>query len=319
MRSSGFVELDAVLAVARTGSFRAAAAELGMSRTALSSAVASLEKRLAVRLFHRTTRSVSLTEAGERFVGDIAPALAQIRGAMTTASTGRATPSGTLRLNCSPGAAQRIITPTVFEYVRRYPEVKVDLVTEGRLIDIVAGGFDAGIRLAEDVPRDMVSVPLGLPLRFNVVGAPALFKQAPPPTKPADLRLHPCIRARRASGEIYRWEFTRRGRALSVDVEGPLTLDAPVVMRAAACAGAGLAYLPEWFVEDDLRAGRLVRVLEEWTPPAGELCLYYPSHRYVPAKLRAFVEVARDRARQKARSSKLDDSADVGPRRGSRR
>src|SRR5260370_41672611 len=168
MHSSGLVELEAAGAVAHRRSFRAAAAELGMARTALSSAVAGLERRLGVQLFHRTTRSVSLTEAGEQFIATVAPALAQIRGAMDAVNTHRATPTGTLRINSSLGAAHRVLAPIILEYLRRYPEMRVDVVTDGRLVDVVAGGFDAGIRLAEDVPRDMIAVPMGGPLRFAV-------------------------------------------------------------------------------------------------------------------------------------------------------
>src|SRR5258705_5276005 len=164
MNRSGLVELDTVVAVARLGGFRAAAIELGVSATSLSNAVAGLEARLGVRLFHRTTRSVSLTEAGAEFVAGITPPLAEIRGAVDAVNTHRATPSGTLRINSSLGAAHRILAPIVLEYLRRHPQMKVDLVTEARLVDIVVGGFDAGIRLAEDVPRDMVSVPFHMPL-----------------------------------------------------------------------------------------------------------------------------------------------------------
>lgn len=299
MRSSGLVELDAVLAVARRRGFRAAALELGVSRTSLSSAVAALETRLGVRLFHRTTRSVSLTEAGERFVAAIEPALASIQGAMEDVTAHREEPSGTLRLNSSLGAAQRVLTPIVVGYLRRHPAMKVDLVTEGRFIDIVREGFDAGIRNSVNVPKDMVSVSLGMPVRFAVVGAPALFRGRALPKKPADLAAYRCIGMRESSGQIYRWEFARRGRKAYVSVEGGLTLDAPLLVREAALAGVGVAYLAEWSVSDDVKAGRLVRVLEDWTPQEGGLALYYPGHRHVPASVRAFVEVIRDVTRKK--------------------
>jgi len=199
MRSSGLIELDAVLAVARHRGFRAAATELGMSRSALSHAIAALEAKLGVRLFHRTTRSVSLTEAGEQFVSGVAPALGQIREAMARAGSHRDTPAGTLRINTSAGAARQM-EPLVFEYLRRYPDMTVDIVTEGRLVDIVVDGFDAGVRLAELVPRDMIAVPLGPDQRFAVVGSPAYFKQHPKPRTPADLSRHRCIRSRLPSG-----------------------------------------------------------------------------------------------------------------------
>lgn len=294
MHKSGLIDLESVVAVAQRRSFRGAAAEMGMSATALSNAVAGLEARLGVRLFHRTTRSVSLTEAGEHFVAGITPALAEIRGAVDAVNSHRATPSGTLRINSSLGAAQRILTPIVLEYLRRYPQMSVDLVTEGRKIDIVVGGFDAGIRLAEDVPRDMVSVPLRMPLRFAIVGAPALFRGKRRPRKPAELTSYPCIGVRQSNGAPYRWEFERRGRRVSVDVKGALTLDAPTLMLEAALGGVGLAYLADWSVASHVESGRLVRVLEDWMPASRGLCLYYPGHRYVPAGLRAFVGIVRE-------------------------
>ena len=298
MRSSGLVELEAVAAVARRRSFRAAATELGMSRTALSSAVAGLEERIGVRLFHRTTRRVSLTEAGEQFIASVAPALAQIRGAMDAVNTHRATPTGTLRINSSLGAAHRVLAPVVLEFLRRHPSMRVDIVTEGRLIDIVASGFDAAIRMAASVPRDMIAVSFGMPVRFAVVGSPTLLRGKALPKKPADLASLPCVCVRETSGAPYRWEFARGGRKVSVDVRGALVLDAPTLMHEAALAGAGLAYLAEWSILDDVKAGRLVRVLEDWSPSAGELALYYPANRHVPAGLRAFVALIRERAKK---------------------
>jgi DNA-binding transcriptional LysR family regulator len=300
MHKSGLVELEAVMAVARRGSFRAAATELGMSTSALSNAVAGLEARLGVRLFNRTTRSVALSEAGDRFVAGIAPALSQIRDAMEAANSLGNTPAGTLRINTSSGAA-RMVTPLVHEYIRRYPDMHVDIVTEGRLIDIVADGYDAGIRLAETVPRDMVSVPMGPDLSMAVVGAPAYFAAHPPPRTPADLASHACVRTRLPSGGLYRWEFQKNGDAVSIDVDGPLTLDDMPSTREAARAGLALALLSDWHVRDDLASGRLVRVLADWTPSFRGLCLYYPSRRHAPAGLRAFVELIREMSATKKR------------------
>ena len=293
MHKSGLVELEAVLAVARRGSFRAAAAEMGMSTSALSHAVAGLEARVGVRLFNRTTRSVALSEAGERFVAEVAPALSRIRDAMEAANSLRTTPAGTLRINTSAGAA-RMAGPLVHEYLRRYPDMHVDIVTEGKLIDIVADGFDAGIRLAEQVPRDMVSVPMGPDLSMAVVGTPAYFATHPAPKTPADLARHACVRTRLPSGALYRWEFQRRGESLSVDVAGPLTLDDMPATRDAVRAGLALGLLSSWHVQADLASGRLVRVLADWTPAFPGLCLYYPSRRHAPAGLRAFVELIRE-------------------------
>lgn len=293
MHKSGLIELEAVLAVARRGSFRGAAIDLAMSTSALSNAIGGLESRLGVRLFNRTTRSVALSEAGERFVADIAPALTQIRDAMEAANDLAATPRGTLRINTSGGAAL-MVAPIVHEYVRRHPDMHVDIVTDGRLVDIVAGGYDAGIRLAESVPRDMVSVPMGPDLGMAVVGSPAYFATHPKPRTPADLAAHACVRTRMPSGTMARWEFERKGQATAIDVTGPLTLDDMPCTRAAALAGVALAWVSDQSVRDDLARGDLVRVLADWTPSSPGLCLYYPSRRHAPAGLRAFVELIRE-------------------------
>jgi DNA-binding transcriptional LysR family regulator len=290
----GLTELEAVLAVARQGSFRAAAASLEMSTSALSQSVASLESRLGTRLFHRTTRSVRLTEAGERFVAEVGPALADIRGAIERISDHGETPTGSLRINTSVGAARRVMGPYLIPYLRRYPKVRLDLVTEDRLIDIVREGFDAGFRTMDTVPGDMIAVPLGLPVRFAVVGSPDYFARHGRPATPADLARHTGIRARMPAGHIYHWEFERHGEASTVDVDGTLTLDEPQLMLDAARAGLGLAYLAEFNVAEDLATGHLERVLEDWTPPFDRLCLYYPGRRHVPAALRALVDLIRE-------------------------
>lgn len=290
----GLTELEAVLAVARQGSFRAAAASLEMSTSALSQSVASLESRLGTRLFHRTTRSVRLTEAGERFVAEVGPALADIRGAIERISDHGETPTGSLRINTSVGAARRVMGPYLIPYLRRYPKVRLDLVTEDRLIDIVREGFDAGFRTMDTVPGDMIAMPLGPPVRFAVVGSPDYFARHGRPATPADLARHTGIRARMPAGHIYHWEFERHGEASTVDVDGTLTLDEPQLMLDAARAGLGLAYLAEFNVAEDLATGHLERVLEDWTPPFDRLCLYYPGRRHVPAALRALVDLIRE-------------------------
>lgn len=291
---SGLTELEAVLAVARRGSFRAAAAELEMSTSALSQSVAALEARIGTRLFHRTTRSVRLTEAGERFVAEVAPAVAGIRGAMERAGESADEPIGTLRLNTSAGAARRLMKPLLIPYMQRHPRVQLELVTEARLIDIVREGYDAGFRTLDVVPGDMVAVPLGAPIRHTVVGSPAYFAKHGRPRHPGDLVDHVAIRARMPSGHIYHWEFERHGETLVVDVPGVVTLDEPHLLREAALAGLGLIYLSEYDAEVDLAAGRLEQVLEDWTPPFDRLALYYPGRRHVPAPLRALVSLIRE-------------------------
>lgn len=294
MKQGGLLELNAIVAVANQRSFRKAAAELGMSPSALSHAVASLETRMGVRLFNRTTRSVALSEAGEQFLARVRPALSQIAEAMDGANAFRDTPSGTLRINSSEGAAQMILAPVVLEFLKRYPDMRVDIVTEGRLVDIVAEGFDAGIRAAENVPLDMIAVICSPPIRFVVVGSPAYFEHRALPQTPEDLRTNICIRNRLPSGALYRWEFERGDEKIAIDPAGPLTLDNHHLMIEAALHGAGLIWTSEWSVANLLAAGRLVRVLEPWSPYVPGLRLYYPSHRHVPAGMRAFLGVLRE-------------------------
>lgn len=294
MQRTGLVELNAVATVATRRSFRAAAAELGMSPSALSHAVAALEQRLQVRLFNRTTRSVSLSEAGERFLERIQPALREISAAMEQVNALRDTPTGTLRINTSEGAAEQVLKPVVLTFLKRYPDMQVEIVTEQRLVDIVADGFDAGIRLAEAVPRDMIAVPCGPDQRFAVVGSPLYFKRHRKPVTPGDLAAHNCIRHRFSTGAVFRWEFEKRGEELAIDVKGSLTLTSHTLRVEAALAGLGLAYVNDSAVARHLAARRLIRVLEDWTPPFPGLRLFYPGHRHAPAGLRAFIAVLRE-------------------------
>ena len=292
MYKSALMELEAVVAIARLGSFRAAAVDLDVSPTAIGNAVASLEDRLGVRLFNRTTRNVALTSAGREYVEAIAPALSDIRNATQAVADHRRKPTGTLRFSCSVGGGRRLLMPFVLEYRRRYGEMKIEIVTEGRLIDIIKDGFDAGVRLAEAVPRDMIAVPLGPHARHVVVGAPRYFANRPRPIVPADLMNHECIRARYPSGALYRWEFERRGDSMKIDVPGSLTLDQPDMIAQASMAGIGLAYVGESIVADDIASGRLVEVLSEWTPSYPGYCLYYSGRRHMAASLRAFIDLA---------------------------
>ena len=299
MMRGTLAELEAVVAVAGRGGFRAAARDLGVSSSALSQQIASLEARLGVRLFNRTTRSVSLSSAGEQFVAEVTPALSAIRNAIDLADEHRAEPSGTLRINMAIGAARMVLEPYLLEYLNRYPQMSLEVVTEGALVDINAQGFDAGVRILEAVPPDMIAIPLGDTIRPAIVGSPAYFAGRDLPQVPADLMGHRCIRARMASGSIYRWEFEKRGQAFTLDVPGNLTLDESDLLLRAALNGVGLAYLNEWQVADAVAAGRLMHVLKDWTPPYPGLCLYYPGRRHLPAKMRAFIELIRDINRQK--------------------
>jgi DNA-binding transcriptional LysR family regulator len=296
MRASQ-LELEAVVAVARHGGFRVAARDLDMSSSALSHAVAALEARLGVRLFNRTTRSVALSAEGEQFVGEIAPALAAIRTAMERIDEHRAEPAGVLRLNLPLGAGRMILSPLIYEYMRLYPRVTVDMVSEGAMVDIVGQGFDAGVRLEEFVPPDMIAAPITRPIRSIVVGSPAYFAGRKLPRTPADLADHRCIRRRLGSGAIYRWEFEKRGEAVAIDVPGQLILDDNDLMLLAALDGEGLAFVSDISAAKSIEAGLLLPVLEDWSPEYPGLCLYYPSRRNIPARLRAFIDLIRQQAR----------------------
>jgi DNA-binding transcriptional LysR family regulator len=282
-------ELSALSAVAGHRSFRAAAAELGMSPSSLSHAVAATERQLGLRLFNRTTRSVSVTEAGEQFLARIQPALREIADAVETVNRFRDTPAGLLRLNTSEAGAERLL-PVVLDFMATYPDMRVDLVSEGRMVDIVAAGFDAGLRLLEAVPQDMISLSLGIDEAMIVVGAPGYVATRGAPQAPADLFGHDCIRARLPSGAILRWEFERQGEEIRIDPPARLTLGSPELSLQAARAGAGLAFVTERSALADLASGRLVQVLAEWTPPFAGLCLYYPRQRLPSAGLRAFID-----------------------------
>lgn len=296
MTKTSLTELDAVLMVAQRGKFRAAALELGVSTTALSNAVEKLERTLGVRLFNRTTRSVSLTEAGEQFVARIAPGLRDIREAMELARAQQATPSGTLRINAFPTAARELFSWLVLPFLRVHPQIHIDVVTEGRLVDIVAGGFDLGVRSADAVPVDMVAVPLGGVRRNVVVGSPGYLKARGTPRVPEALADHDCVRVRLPSGAIYRWPFEKDGQTVHVDVQGGLTLDEASLARTAALASVGLTLAMESEVREDIAAGRLVCVLEDWTPTLPPLSLYYPSRRNPTAAFKAFIDFARRRS-----------------------
>jgi DNA-binding transcriptional LysR family regulator len=282
-------DLRAIAVVADTGSFRGAAKELETAVSSLSHQVANVEKRVGIRLFNRTTRSVSLTEAGEALLQRVRPALNEIDEALQAVDHLRATPTGIIRLNTSEGGAERIL-PLVLDFLGTYPDMKVDLVTEGRLVDIVAEGFDAGLRLQDVVPKDMVCIPLGQTESFVLVASPAYLARRPTPSSPGDLLVHECIRARLPSGSLVDWELERNGEAISVNVKGRLIAGSTELSVIAARQHAGVAYVSLRSVQNDIDDGRLVQLLPEWTPPYPGIALFYPSRRLPSAGLRAFID-----------------------------
>ncbi|MET0172981.1 MAG: LysR family transcriptional regulator [Agrobacterium vaccinii] len=294
MTRSVLADLDAVLSIARLGSFRAAALDLGISTTALSNSIAKLEQRLGIRLFNRTTRSVSLTDAGKTFVERVGPAMTDIHDAMLAAQSLQEIPTGTLRINAFATAAREVMEPLMLSFLQRYPQVHIDLVTEGRIVDIVAAGFDIGLRPADLVPADMIAVPLGLKRSNAVVASPEFLRSHGTPTVPTDLYRFRCIRARLPNNALFRWKFEKDGNAVQIDVQGSITLDEPSLVRIAAQNGVGLGYVMEADVREDIVAGRLVRVLEDWTPSLAPLALYYPGRKNPPAAFSAFIQAARN-------------------------
>jgi len=286
-------DLATFLAIARHRSFRAAATELGVTASALSHALRNIEERLDLRLINRTTRSVALTEAGERLFSRISPAFRDIDDALEDLNNFRGKPAGTLRFNAARQSTQLVLLPVVTRFLKNFPDVSVEIIINDALIDTVAAGFDAGIRFGETIAADMIAVAIGPRHRFAVVGSPGYFKTHKPPVTPHDLKGMPCIRYRFTSGALYKWEFERGGIEVDIDVEGPLKLNDQDLMVDAALDGAGLAFVFEAQVEELIAKRKLVRVLADWCPAYPGFFLYYPSRRQLPAALRAFVDFAR--------------------------
>jgi DNA-binding transcriptional LysR family regulator len=290
---AGLSELTAFIAIAEHRSFRAAARQLGVSPPALSHAVRSLEESLNVRLFNRTTRSVGLTEAGEHLLRRVGPALADLQDGINEVASVGSRPSGSIRISAAEAGARPLVLNVLPAFLEEYPDIHVEIVVDTRLVDIVADGFDAGIRVLDDVPRDMIAVRFGPDLRFAAVAAPDYLSRHERPTTPQDLAQHRCIRFRFASGALYRWELEHHGSSASVDVKGPMTLGNTPLMVDAALAGIGIAWVPEYHVTEHLAAGRLVHLLPEWSPSLPGLSLYYPANRHPPTALRLFSQAVR--------------------------
>jgi DNA-binding transcriptional LysR family regulator len=296
MRSAEFNDIAAFLAVARERSFTRAAAQLGVSQSALSQTIRGLETRLGLRLLTRTTRSVAPTEAGERLVRAAAPRLDEINAELAALSDLREKPSGTIRITAHDHALRTILWPALERILPDYPDIKVEVVIDYGLTDIVAERYDAGIRAGEMVAKDMIAVRVGPDMRSAVVGAPSYFAKRPKPKAPQDLITHACINLRLPThGGLYAWEFEKGGRELNVRVEGQLVFNGTAPMLDAALAGLGLAYLPEDDVQAHLSSGRLVRMLADWCPPYPGYHLYYPSRRQPTLAFTLLVDALRYR------------------------
>ncbi|MBY2934419.1 LysR family transcriptional regulator [Rhizobium leguminosarum] len=289
-------DLIAFLAVARAQSFTKAAGKLGVSQSALSHTIRGLEERLGLRLLTRTTRSVAPTEAGERLLVSIGPRLDEIESELAALSAFREKPAGTIRINAGEHAADAVLWPALEKLLPDYPDINVEIIVDYGLTDIVAERYDAGVRLGEQVAKDMIAVRIGPDMRMAVVGSPAYFGTRPKPLTPQELTDHNCINLRLPTyGSIYAWEFEKDGRELRVRVEGQLVFNNIALRLNAVLAGLGLAYMPENLVDAHLADGRLVRVLEDWCLPFSGYHLYYPSRRHTSPAFALLVDALRYR------------------------
>ena len=285
--------MSAFLAVADERSFTKAAKRLGVTQSALSHAIRGLEDQVGVRLLARTTRSVAPTEAGEQLLAELRPALTGIRGALERIGGLRDTPRGRLRLLVPRLAAMTVLGPKLAQFARNYPDVVLDVSTDEARLDLVAGGFDAGVQYGEFIEQDMVAVRVSPDHRPAIVGAPAYFADHPKPHSPHDLLQHRCVNYRHGSGEIYRWELDKGEQSLVVAVNGPLITNDVGLLTRAAIDGVGVAFMSEEQAAPHLASGALIRVLEDWCPPFPGFFLYYPSRKQQPAALSALVDTLR--------------------------
>jgi DNA-binding transcriptional LysR family regulator len=284
MANQNLNDLLAFVTVAREGSFTRAAAQLGVSQSALSHTIRGLETRVGLRLLNRSTRSVSPTGAGERLMQSVAPRLKEIDAELTALSELREKPSGTIRITASEHAANTVLWPRLSTFLQDYPDIKIEIITESRLVDIVAERFDAGVRSGEQLAKDMVAVRIGPDMRMVVVGSPDYLSERPRPKTPQDLAAHSCINLRSlTSGGLYAWEFQKKGHDLKVHVDGQWTFNSTAPILRAALAGFGLSYMPEDTAREYVAKGQLVRVLDEWCPTFPGYHLYYPSRHSSPA------------------------------------
>ena len=299
--------VEAFLGVAQHRSFRRAAGELGVTPSAISQAVRALEARVGAALFIRTTRSVGLTEAGQRFLARAKPAFEELVAASDAARELGQRPAGLLRLSVPRAVVPILLEPLIASFCQAYPEVEVEIAASEELVDLAAKGFDAGVRLGQFIAADMVAVPLTRPLRYVIVGSPAYLARRDRPERPDDLRHHACVRMRRSSGAIALWSLSDDGRAIEIAVSGPFIANDFPTMLGAAVEGVGLAQVPEPVAAEAVKAGKLVRVLDKFAPMAPGVFLYYPGHRQMMPKLRAFIDHVKSRSRA-ARSGRTKAS-----------
>lgn len=302
MSRSDLSDITAFLSVAREGSFTKAAAKLGVSQSALSQTIRNLEARLGLRLLTRTTRRVAPTEAGERLIKSVGPRLEEVHAELAALSALRDKPAGNVRIAAGEHAAESVLWPAIERLLPDYPDIHVEIVVDNGLTDIVGERLDAGVRLGEQVAKDMVAVRIGPDLRMAIVGTPGYFKRHPKPKTPQDLTMHNCINIRLpTAGGLYAWEFEKGGRALKVRVEGQLIFNTATMSVKAALAGLGLACVPEERVLPHIRSGELTRVLLDWCPPFAGFHLYYPSRRQPTPAFMVVLAALRDRAQARRR------------------
>jgi DNA-binding transcriptional LysR family regulator len=289
--------LEVFAAIVRAGGFRAAAAERGVSSSVISQTMNALEASLGLRLLNRTTRSVAPTEAGERLLRRLEPALEDVRHALVELGQLRDVPSGQIRINAPGPAVDHVLCPLAFAFMDRYREVSVELVSDAAIVDIVAQGFDAGVRFGRQLAQDMIAVPLGPPLRYAIVASPNYVNRRDRPMVPSDLVLHDCIRRRYPGGTLSTWAFEKDGESLEIEPRGRLTLSSAQQELQAAVAGQGIAHVFEDYARDALAGGRLVELLADWSPSLPSWFLYYPNRRHSSAAMRAFVDFVREQSR----------------------
>lgn len=289
--------LETFALIVRCGGFRAAAAERGVSSSVISQTMAALEQALGLRLLNRTTRSIAVTEAGERLLARLRPALDDIRLALAEVDQLREQPSGTLRINAPGPAVDHILCPLAFAFMEAHPEVRVEIVSDAAIVDIVAEGFDAGVRFGQQLAKDMIALPLGPPLRYAIVAAPSYLRKRGRPSTPSDLVGHDCIRRRYPGGAVATWAFAKNEQAVEIIPEGRLTLSSAHQELQAALAGQGIAHVLDDYARAAIADGTLVEVLADWGPKLPSWFLYYPNRRHSSAAMRAFLDFVRRSAR----------------------